>query len=57
MADQSAATITQLFVENIICRHGVPGELLSDRGASFLSKLMLELIRVLLPSPGCLWKT
>ena len=47
MADQSAATIARLFVENIICRHGVPGELLSDRGASFLSKLMLEICRLL----------
>ena len=31
--DQQAETIACLLVENIICRHGVPEELLSDRGA------------------------
>lgn len=40
--EQTAPTIARLFVEEIVCRHGVPGELLSDRGAAFLSKLMLE---------------
>ena len=35
--DQTALTIAQLFVEEIICRHGVPCQLLSDRGAAFLS--------------------
>ena len=39
-ADQTALTIAQLFVTKIISRHGVPGELLSDRGAAFLSHLM-----------------
>lgn len=29
-------------MEKVICRHGVPRELLSDRGASFLSKLVAE---------------
>ena len=33
--DQTALTIAQLFVEEIICRHGVPCQLLSDRGAAF----------------------
>ena len=37
MKDQTALTIAQLFVEEIICRHGVPCQLLSDRGATFLS--------------------
>ena len=36
-ADQSALTIAHLLVEEIISRHGVPKELLSDRGAAFLS--------------------
>lgn len=38
--DQSALTIAKLLVEHIISRHGVPGELLSDRGPAFLSKLL-----------------
>ena len=38
--DQSALTIAQLFVREIVCRHGVPAKLLSDRGAAFLSQLM-----------------
>ena len=33
--DQSALTIAKLLVEEIISRHGVPRELLSDRGAAF----------------------
>ena len=34
-ADQSASTIAKLLVEKVISRHGVPKELLSDRGAVF----------------------
>ena len=37
--DQRAETIGRLLVENILCRHGLPEELLSDRGANFLSAL------------------
>ncbi len=40
MADQLAETIARLLVENVVCRHGVPEELLSDRGANFLSELI-----------------
>ena len=32
--DQRADTITKLFVENVVCRHGVPEQLLSDRGTN-----------------------
>ena len=46
-ADQSAPTIAKLLVERIISRHGVPKELLSDRGASFLSKLIAEICKVM----------
>ena len=42
VADQTTLTIAKLLVEEIIPRHGVPKELLSDRGAAFLSKLMAE---------------
>ena len=45
--DQAAFTIAKLFVEEIVCRHGVPSQLLSDRGAAFLSHLMTENCKLL----------
>ena len=42
VADQSAATIARLLVEEVVSRHGVPTEVLSDRGRAFLSSLMKE---------------
>ena len=44
---QSALTIAKLFVHEVVCRHGVPAQLLSDRGKAFLSQLMMEVCRVL----------
>ena len=35
-------TIAELLVEKVTSRHGVPAELLSDRGQAFLSKLMVD---------------
>ena len=46
-ADQKATTIARLLVQNIICRHGIPQELLSDRGANFLSELILKVCTLL----------
>ena len=45
--DQSAETIAKLLVEEIFCRHGTPQELLSDRGANFLSNLIHEVCKLL----------
>ena len=45
--DQSSLTIAKVLVERIIPTHGVPSQLLSDRGAAFLSKLMYELYNLL----------
>ena len=45
--DQKAETIAKLFVEQIVCRHGIPEELLSDRGANFLSTLIQEICKLL----------
>ena len=42
VADQSSATIGKLLVEEVISRHGVPAQILSDRGRAFLSGLMKE---------------
>ena len=46
-SDQKAETIARLFVENIVCNHGVPEELLSDRGSNFLSELIQEVCKLL----------
>ena len=35
--DQKATTIATLLIAHIICRNGVPEELLSDRGPSSLT--------------------
>ena len=45
--DQTALTIARLFVEHIVSRHGVPSQLLSDRGPAFLSHLMAEVCHLL----------
>ena len=45
--DQSALTIARLLVEKVVARHGVPTQLLSDRGASFLSNLMRKVYELL----------
>ena len=46
-SDQTSVTIAQLLVEHVISRHGVPAELLSDRGTAFLSRLMLDVYKLL----------
>ena len=46
-SDQSTLTVAELFVREFIPRHGVPRELLSDRGTSFLSKIMMEVYELL----------
>ena len=46
-ANQEALTIAKLIAERIVPVHGVPKELLSDRGSNFLSKVMYELYRLL----------
>ena len=45
--DQSSLTIAQLLVDNVISRHGVPAELLSDRGMTFLSHLMEDIYKLM----------
>ena len=46
-ADQTALTIARLLVTEVISRHGVPRELLSDRGAAFLSSLLQEVSQIM----------
>ena len=46
-SDQTAQTVAKLFVEGVMCRHGAPQEILSDRDPSFLSEFFLEVCRLL----------
>jgi hypothetical protein len=41
--NMKAETVAKFIYEEIICRHGVPQEILSDRGTSFINKLIDEL--------------
>jgi hypothetical protein len=38
--NMKAETVAKFIYEEIICRHGVPQEILSDRGTSFINKLI-----------------
>lgn len=42
-----AATVANEFLKNIICRHGVPKHLHSDRGTQYLSNIVNEVCRLL----------
>lgn len=46
-SNQTAETIARLFVDYIVCRHGCPGKLLSDRGPAFMSDLLREVLEYL----------
>ena len=45
--DQKAETVARVLVEEVICRHGAPERLLSDRGSNFLSELVAEVCRLM----------
>lgn len=38
--DQQAGTIARCLVEQVFTRHGLPEQLLSDKGANFLSDVL-----------------
>ena len=45
--DQTSETIARLLIDNVVCRHGAPTQLLSDRGANLLSGLMQDVCDLL----------
>ena len=45
--NQKAETVARLLVEQVVCQHGIPEELLSDRGANFLSSLIQNVCKIL----------
>ena len=47
LPETSATTVARAFFDQVICVHGCPETLLSDRGANFLSKIVLEVCRIM----------
>ena len=47
LPDQTSESIARLLIDHIICRHGVPKELLSDRGTNLLSELIQDICRLM----------
>src|SRR5437588_6123438 len=43
--DADAQTIIKFIYSDIICRHGVPKQIMSDRGTEFLNELVEEMKR------------
>jgi hypothetical protein len=46
LPDTEATTVAEAFITEIICRHGTPNQLLSDKGPQFLSAVMKEVCRL-----------
>lgn len=47
LAKNDAETIARKFIENIICRHGVPEKLLTDCGSNFTAKILEHTMSIL----------
>lgn len=47
LINQTAASVAQAFVQNVVLRHGSPESLLTDQGTNFESLLMKEVCRLL----------
>jgi len=45
--DQTARTVAEKFVTEIICKHGTPKKLITDQGSNFLSELFIEICKLL----------
>ncbi len=43
LSDISARTIANAFFEHVVCRHGCPQKILSDRGTQFMAELFQTL--------------
>jgi transposase-like protein len=61
LPNQTAESVAQAFIKNIITRHGVPEKVLTDQGTNVMSNLMASLykqcgvtgIRMLAYRPQC----
>ncbi|KOC63387.1 Gag-Pol polyprotein [Habropoda laboriosa] len=47
MPNQLVVTIAKAFLENVVCRHGVPSEIHSDQGRNFESTVFRGLMKLL----------
>ncbi|XP_030845845.1 uncharacterized protein LOC115925941 [Strongylocentrotus purpuratus] len=47
MPNQEAKTVANIFVEEFVCRYGIPNELHTDQGRNFESNLMSEVCKLL----------
>jgi hypothetical protein len=47
LPDQAAESVAKIVVEEIICRHGAPSKILSDRGKNFMSNLVARVLKLL----------
>lgn len=45
--NQESSTIATEFVNNIVCRHGIPESVLTDQGANFLSQIFKNMCKLL----------
>ncbi len=46
LPDQTAKTLARAFVNDLICKHGVPSLLITDRGTNYLSQTFKEMCQV-----------
>jgi RNase H-like domain found in reverse transcriptase/Integrase zinc binding domain/Integrase core domain len=47
LKDQQASTVAHAFLQNIILRHGLPSEIITDQGANFQSQMMKDIYQEL----------
>jgi len=47
LPDQQSATVAKALVEHVFCRHGLPKEVMSDRGTNFCSTLFQNIHAIL----------
>jgi len=45
--DQTSETLARLVVDCVVCRHEVPGQLLSEQGPNLLSNVLLDVCQLL----------
>ena len=47
LPNQEAGVVARVFVEGLVCRHGIPEELHTDQGGNFESELLKEVCSLL----------
>ncbi len=45
--DQKTETIVKIFVEEVVCRHGIPAKIITDQGTNFMSGIFADVCRIL----------